>query len=151
MNWLSLALPLFNPGAVAWVRAQERSILKKGRALDAREIAIARAVGVQAPERIRVQTIDELALAINPVLRYAAGYVGLLGSGTIGLTLGHGIYIRNGSYSGRLLAHECRHVHQYEAAGSIDAFIPRYLKQVVAVGYRDAPYEIDARAHEHLG
>ncbi len=42
----------------------------------------------------------------------------------------------------RLLRHEFRHVHQYEKAGSISAFLPIYLGQI------DAPLEADARAHE---
>lgn len=38
--------------------------------------------------------------------------------------------------------------HQYEQAGSIAAFLPRYLQQIVTVGYNNAPFEIDARSHE---
>jgi hypothetical protein len=48
----------------------------------------------------------------------------------------------------RLLSHECRHVHQYEAHGSIAAFLPVYLEQIATVGYRNSPLEQDARAHE---
>lgn len=48
----------------------------------------------------------------------------------------------------RLASHECRHVVQYEEAGSIAAFLPGYLKQLADVGYENAPYEIDAKAHE---
>jgi hypothetical protein len=39
-------------------------------------------------------------------------------------------------------------VHQVEAAGSLEGFLVAYLKQIAAVGYDDAPYEVDARAHE---
>jgi hypothetical protein len=39
-------------------------------------------------------------------------------------------------------------VHQYEAAGSIAAFLPLYLQQIVLYGYERAPFEVDARAHE---
>jgi hypothetical protein len=38
-------------------------------------------------------------------------------------------------------------VHQVEA-GSLEAFLLAYLKQIADVGYDDAPYEVDARAHE---
>ena len=48
----------------------------------------------------------------------------------------------------RELSHEFRHVYQYEAAGSIAAFLPVYLQQIVAFGYANAPFEADARAHE---
>jgi len=39
-------------------------------------------------------------------------------------------------------------VYQYEQHGSIAAFLPVYLSQVLEVGYQDAPLERDARAHE---
>jgi hypothetical protein len=64
------------------------------------------------------------------------------------MTLGYGIMIVGERASRRLLSHELRHVHQYEDAGSIAAYIPRYLGQIVDVGYFDAPFERDARAHE---
>jgi len=48
----------------------------------------------------------------------------------------------------RYLAHECRHVYQYEAVGSIAAFLAVYLEQIAKVGYWDAPFQQDARSHE---
>ena len=48
----------------------------------------------------------------------------------------------------RLLSHECRHVFQYEQAGSIALFLPLYLDAIVRVGYENCPFEQDARAHE---
>jgi hypothetical protein len=47
-----------------------------------------------------------------------------------------------------LLSHELRHIYQYEAAGSIAAFLPIYLWQIAMVGYEECPLERDARAHE---
>ncbi|ARU29033.1 hypothetical protein CBR65_17170 [Cellvibrio sp. PSBB006] len=71
-----------------------------------------------------------------------------LGPDTIGLTLGYGIYLREGYITDRLLSHEFRHVQQYEVAGSVQAFIVEYIQQIFQYGYYDAPYEVDARAHE---
>ena len=65
-----------------------------------------------------------------------------------GLTLGHSILIRHGRMSRRLLSHECRHVFQYEQAGSIATFLPHYLRSIVQVGYWESPFEKDARDHE---
>jgi hypothetical protein len=65
-----------------------------------------------------------------------------------GLTLGHSIFIVRGQKTSRLLSHECRHVHQYEAYGSIAAFLPPYLRQIVEAGYENSSYELDAQAHE---
>jgi hypothetical protein len=51
----------------------------------------------------------------------------------------------------RLISHEFRHVAQYEVAGSIEAFLPVYLAQIVEAGYEAAPFEVDARNHEIAG
>jgi hypothetical protein len=40
------------------------------------------------------------------------------------------------------------HVHQVEAAGGLEAFLARYLKQIEDFTYNNAPYEQDAEAHE---
>jgi hypothetical protein len=61
------------------------------------------------------------------------------------MTLGYGIFVEAEHASIRLLSHECRHVYQYEQAGSIDAFLTEYLTQIATVGYADAPLEADAR------
>ena len=73
---------------------------------------------------------------------------GLLGPEMIGVTFGYGVYICDGHISNRLISHECRHVYQYEVAGSIGAFLQVYLQQIATVGYHDAPLEVDARQHE---
>jgi hypothetical protein len=84
----------------------------------------------------------------DPDLREAALATGMLGPNTVGLTLGYGIYIVQGHGTNRLVSHECRHVYQYERAGSIKAFLPQYLGQIAEFGYEAAPFEADARAHE---
>jgi hypothetical protein len=67
----------------------------------------------------------------------------------VGLTLGYAVLVCPGyGRDVRLLSHEFRHVYQYEQAGSIAAFLPVYLQQIVTVGYQNAAYERDARAHE---
>jgi hypothetical protein len=145
---LAAALPRLAPKAVAWAEARASEILATGEPLTAQGLAIAREVGVADPGRIRILFVPRIPRPTDPDLRRAAEQTGLLGPGVIGLTLGHGIYIRKGHDSPRLLAHECRHVHQYEQAGSIAAFLPRYLEQIARFGYANAPYELDARAHE---
>ena len=71
--------------------------------------------------------------------------------GRAGLTLGYAVFVRRGHETLRLLSHEFRHVYQYEQAGSIGAFLSVYLPQVVQFGYEQAPFEIDARAHQETG
>lgn len=109
---------------------------------------MARKVGVYAADRIRIQSCEHLPLPLDPLLQAAAIQAGLLGPSMVGLTLGHSVFIRMGHESPRLLAHEFRHVFQMEQYGSIAAFLPVYLQQVITVGYENAPFEIDARAHE---
>jgi len=99
-------------------------------------------------ELIRVAKVPRLPLPEDPELQQAALATGLLGPDMVGMTFGYGIYICRGHCTIRLLSHEFRHASQYEQAGSIAAFLPTYLQQIVAVGYHNAPFEIDARAHE---
>ena len=67
----------------------------------------------------------------DPVLQTAAVQTGLLGPGMVGLTLGYTVFICRSYQTVRLLSHECRHVYQDEQAGSIAAFLPGYLQQIV--------------------
>ena len=145
---LRAALPLLLPGAIAWAEGCAGEAAETGVALTESGADIARGVGVQRPELIRVVVIDSLPLPEDPTLRAAALQTGLLGPHMAGLTLGYSVFVVRGQESVRLLSHEFRHVHQYEAHGSIAAFLPVYLQQIVEVGYANAPFELDAQAHE---
>lgn len=136
------------PSAIAWAQARSAEILASGAPLSDFGRRLAHLAGVNRPERVRVLEVAGIPVPDDPALRAATLEAGLLGPGTIGLTLGYGIYIREGHRSNRLVSHECRHVYQYEEAGSIAAFLPLYLAQILSVGYTDAPFEVDARAHE---
>lgn len=109
---------------------------------------MARQVGVQQPERIRLLRIAQPPFPDEPALRSAAIQTGLLGPTMAGLTLGYSILVTAGNDTLRVISHECRHVHQYETFGSIDRFLAAYLQQIIDYGYHDAPLEIDAREHE---
>jgi hypothetical protein len=148
---LAAVLSQLLPSAIAWAQARSDEVLLSGRPLDAMDLAVAKSVGVAAPERIRLLAVPQLPLPEEPSLREAALQTGLLGPGMIGLTLGYGIYLVAGYEGPRLLSHECRHVHQYEVAGGIAAFLPVYLRQIVDFTYEHAPYEVDARAWERDG
>lgn len=151
MTDLAAKLPQILPRAITWAEAQSRNIcLLRGDALDAKATALARAVGVKQPDRIRVWVVPVIPGPDDPELRELALEYNLIGPDTHGLTLGYGIFILQGFFGPRLLSHEFRHVHHVETVGSIAEFLPLYLEQVAAFGYHDAPYEIDARAHELL-
>ena len=146
---LGAALPDLLPRAITWAREREQEILRTGVPLKEFGLSLAQSVGVQQPELIRVEIIDTLLpLPSDSVLRAAGLATGLFGPHMAGITLGYSICIRRDYNSIRLLSHECRHVYQYELAGGVAAFLPLYLKQIAQFGYRNAPYEIDARAYE---
>ena len=145
---LARALPALLPRAIAWATAESRRALVSGSPLDRDGLDVARAAGVAAPGEIRTIVADGLPIPRDPILQAMARESGLSGPGTTGLTLGYAIFIRAGHRDRRLLSHECRHVHQYEALGGIGPFLAAYLMQVATVGYSDAPLEIDARWHE---
>lgn len=145
---LRLALPQLLPGAIAWAKARASKAAGVGEPLTPSEQEMARVVGVSKPELVRVETVERLPLPDDPTLRAAALQAGLLGPGMVGLTLGHSVFVCRGHKTRRLLSHELRHVHQYEQHGSIAAFLPLYLKEIIEVGYFNAPFEADARAHE---
>jgi hypothetical protein len=143
---LEKALPLLLPIAVEWAERQSRRILLTGAPLAPPFQSIAREVGVRKPERIRILFVPAIPSPEDVALASAAAQTGLIGPNIQGMTLGHGIFFRNDTRGGReLIAHECRHVYQYESYGSIAAFLAEYLMQVITRGYHNAPMEIDAR------
>jgi hypothetical protein len=111
-------------------------------------LALARKVGVQQPEKIRVVRVQEIPMPRHGPLRAAAVQVGF-GPDLTGLTLGHAIFLCEHDQRLQLLAHECRHVAQYESFGSIAAFLTKHLRDVATVGYYNSPLERDARACEN--
>lgn len=145
------ALSGWLPRAVAWAEIAAAEICRQGVALNAAGRTLARQVGVLHPERIRVWVQPALPMPDDAELAEAARRHGFFGPGMIGLTLGYGIFLAQGQVASRLLAHEFRHVQQYEQAGSIAAFLTAYLEQIDRLGYDQAPLEQDARAHEHYG
>ena len=145
---LAARLPVVLPRVIEWATRESQRILQCGQPLKEQDIAIARAVGVAEPERIRVRLVPAVPAPEDTELEQLALDKNLIGPNTAGLTLGYGIFIVQGQLHLRLLSHECRHVHQVEVAGGLEAFLPQYLRQIAEFGYDDATYELDARLHE---
>lgn len=95
-----------------------------------------------------MQVVDAMPEPDDVMLARAAASIGFLGPTTAGLALSHSILVRRGRLSRQLLSHECRHVAQCEAAGSLPDFLNAYLRELVKVGYDDCSFEVDARRHE---
>lgn len=132
--------------AVAWAKLQSGSVLGSGLPLAEDELAIARQVGVASPEKVRIQWVSRLPVPNDPVFEPLLQRTRF--ADMDGVTLGYAILLVKERTDLKLIAHELRHVHQYEQLGGIDGFMPVYLAQVSKVGYFDAPLEQDARLHE---
>ena len=146
---LTAQLPELLPLAIAWAEEQEALALEKGVALGAVGCSLARTAGVRQPGKIRIVVARTLPYPAHPLLQEAAAQAGILGPDTVGLTLGHAVFLLEGREADlRLVSHELRHVQQYENAGSIRDFLPVYLRQVIELGYDNSPLERDAREHE---
>lgn len=137
--------------AATWATSVEAQVLASGRQLTALELAQARRVGVRDPARVRVQVVEAIPIPDHPALASLAQGSGALSEHTSGLTLGQAILVRRGcELDLRLMAHELRHVMQYEVLGGIPWFMAIYIPQVMAHGYRDAPLEVDAQLAEAI-
>jgi hypothetical protein len=135
--------------ASIWAQEREREILACGRALQDSDVIMARRVGVQRAELVRVEIVPSLPLPPRGT-KLRQLMEGMNFQSMDGLTLGYGIYIVQGRLEKPLLCHELRHVQQYERMGGLVPFLQEYLDQVIFHGYFDAPLEADARAHERF-
>ena len=142
------SLPLLLPRAIAWAEAEANDAAATGFSLNPAAQTMARQVGVSRPDLIRVALVEAMPRPKDAQLCEIAQKIGLLGPQVTGMTLGHSVFIRHGHDTWRLLSHEFRHVYQYEQAGSIAAYLPEYLRQIIRFGYARAPLEVDARGHE---
>jgi len=141
-------LPVLLPHAIDWCERLSANASADGFPLKATALSDARAVGVKQPEKIRLLVVDQIPTPDDSLLATAAAAIGFLGSNTAGLALGYSIFIHRGRLSRRLLSHECRHVAQFEGAGSLSEFLTRYLNEIAATGYDNCSFEIDARSYE---
>ncbi len=147
---MNINLPTLFPLILSWAETQAARVAADGTPLDEAGLLLARKMGVAHPERIRIRLVDLLPMPEDPSILKANQALGLMSPEMGGLTLAHSIFIRKEANSRFLLAHEFRHVHQYELEGSIAAFLVTYLNQVIALGYQKAPYEVDANEHARL-
>jgi len=145
---LQVALPGLVRFALVWAEAVSAHAAASGDTLSKAGIAIARSVGVQFPERIRVALFNELPIPTDLGLEVAIVQTGLITRSMSSLTLGYSILVCSGHLSRSTLSYECRHVHQYEKAGGIRAFLPVYLNSIFEVGMWNSPFENDARMHQ---
>lgn len=146
---LARQLPVMVPRVMEWAEHVSAATLRVGTPLSRDLQDLARRSGVRHPERIRMRVLEGIPLPEEPMLRAAAGSVGVAQSDAAGMTLGYAVIVHRGYERDlRLLSHEFRHVAQYEAAGGIRAFLAVHLPHLLQFGHENSPYEVDARAHE---
>ncbi|MBW3554220.1 MAG: DUF4157 domain-containing protein [Gemmatimonadetes bacterium] len=94
---------------------------------------------VPLPENVRVRT--------SRVVTTAGGFLAGMGGPATAVTLGRTILVRPGtSLTARLMHHELAHVAQWERHPV--TFPIRYIRAHIRHGYRDNPFEREARAAE---
>ena len=132
------------PKAIAWMAEQEAALLKQGRPLTAEEIEIARRMGVQTPEKIRLLVLAEFPFPSDPLLAKEARAIGFGSGKEGGRSMGYAVLVKPQFRGARwLLAHECVHIAQRERLG-LEGFIRRYLLEMRTAGYEHSPLEAEA-------
>ncbi|HEX8591567.1 MAG TPA: hypothetical protein VF696_02365, partial [Candidatus Paceibacterota bacterium] len=76
---------------ISWAKEQEALILRDGVPLSPTEVAIAKKVGVEQAERVRVLEVPAIPPPADAELRQAALAVGLLSPTFVGMTFGYGV------------------------------------------------------------
>ena len=141
MDQVEQLLPL----AAQWAIEQGRRVLCQGVPLSGDELADARAIGVRNPERVRLLRTQIVPTPADPTLRAAAASLNFLSAAPRGLALEYGIFIRSDCWRDRaLVAHELVHTAQYQRLGGVVPFLQTYISQCAAVGYANAPLELEA-------
>ncbi len=137
------------PMASTWAAEQEQTILQSGVAFTEAQIADARRVGINQPDRVRLLKVQEIPTPSHPALATTGEATSLISPCTIGLTLRYGIFIRDDHRDQRrLIVHELAHTTQYERLGSIEEFLRPYLHECITIGYPTAQMETEAKEIE---
>jgi len=143
---IRLLLAIAVPIATRWVSAQERRILTLGVALTESQRCDAERAGIRHADRVRLLVVDSMPWPVPRMFHRTVERLGLYSPHTIGLTMGHGIFLRS-DYAGdrRLIVHEMTHTAQYERLGGIKPFLRAYLKEcLIPPGYPFGALEQEA-------
>lgn len=133
------------PKVCDWIATQEKEILLHGRDLDPYEIKLAKHIGIQNYDRIKIYESTLIPQPKDPLLRWIGKEVGLINSLTNGICFRYGIFINEKTIDKtETFIHELIHTRQYEQFGSIEKFIIQYLKECLEKGYENSPLEKEA-------
>jgi hypothetical protein len=119
------------PKVVHWVREVEAAILLLGEPLPPEPKADAIAIGINRADDVRLIVRSQMLLPIDAELGDLATATGLINQGTAGMAFGHGIILKFGAITRKLIAHELVHVKQYETRLGIENFLREYLHEIL--------------------
>jgi len=144
----SLPLEKLLPQYVSWAMATDNKGLKIGIALNEKEILLAKEIGIEFPEKVRIIYVDEVPFpSENEQLKQMGLSLGLIGEGidNQAQVFGYSVYVRKGlNFTFSMLAHELVHVMQVEREGSFGSLVRQYFTEVATYGYANAPLEVEA-------
>jgi hypothetical protein len=145
----SIPLAQTMPATLAWAASLNAAVLAQGKPLSLWQAADAVEVGVLRPEAVRILRVPGLPQPDCPHFHSLATQSGLDLGQSAGMALGYAVLICHAALGDRrVLRHELRHVAQFEKSRDLGRFLETYLAQIAQHGYRDAPFEVDARQHE---
>jgi hypothetical protein len=145
---VSFKVDALTPKAIEWYEAVEKQLLPLGRSLTKEELQIAKRLGVDSPEEIRIVILSEFPMPSDPELLQEAKRLGFDSDHVIGRTNGNVILLKPSASSDMsVVTHELVHVRQIRKLG-IRGFVRRYILELETVGYRRSPLELEAYSTE---
>lgn len=147
LSYQKLISNILVPQYIDWAYETDEKGLQSGVPLNARELSLAKEIGIQNPEKVRIVYVEAVPYPYeNFALKILGEALGFVGEGIINnaQVFGYSIYVRNGYELNRpKLAHELVHVLQIERA-SLDQVITQHFSDIAEYGYSKAPLEVEA-------
>ncbi len=141
------------PPYIDWATQTEAQGLVSGVALEAKQLLIAKEIGIKQPEKIRLVYVEQVPFPHdNALLKTVGEALGFIGDGIVNnaQVFGYSIYVRTGyELTTPRLAHELVHVLQIERS-SLEAVVTQHFSDLATYGYNDSPLEVEAyKANQH--
>lgn len=132
---------------ISWASKTDKQGLKLGKPLQKQDIELAKEIGIQHPEKVRIVYTETVPFPEqNKALKAWGEELGLVGNGIVNnaQVFGYSIYVRYGYELNRpKLAHELVHVLQIERS-SLEAVVIQHFQDMAKYDYENAPLEAEA-------
>ena len=128
-----------------WATKRSKFICTHGAWLTSDLIDLATKMGVAHPEKIRIYSSSTATLIDDDKVNKLLLKFGFSADRTCALTLFHSIALNKACAKNLvILAHQFRHVAQFESCGSLELYLENYLMEIAYFGYGKGPLEVDA-------